>query len=237
MKPLRLTGLLALLLGSASAIQAQRINPDPLYSIHTQEARRTVVKFAPLTLFDPDNTIQFGIERLMGQQHAVQLELGYGFQGMNLWETSQNQRYSDREVWRGRAEWRYYLRKTAQPQGQYVALEGFYKQVNVRERGTIGVGCSTGSCQYYQLFTAPLQKYVWGGHVKFGRQFPLIAHNDRLLVDLYLGLGFRRRMTERYQSSGNSYYGSAGYTLFDTFSPTPHALISIAYGVKFGWAF
>ena len=237
MKSYCLIGLLMLIFGQASAVRAQRIEPDPIYSTHAQPARPWVVKFAPLSLFDIDNTVQFGFERLVSQHSAVQLELGYGPQGMNLWQSSQNERYSDREIWRGRAEWRYYLDKTNQPRGRYVALEGFYKQVNVRESGTVGVGCTTGPCQYYQVFSSPLQKYVWGGHVKFGRQFALLA-NDRLLADFYLGLGFRRRIIDRFQPDGDSfYYRSAGLTLFDSFSSIPYALISLSYGAKIGYSF
>lgn len=226
-----------LMLGTVLATQAQRIDPDPLYSTKPEPDRRWVVKFAPLSLFDPDNTIQFGIERLVSQHSAVQLELGYGVQAMNLWQTSQNERYGDREIWRGRAEWRYYFTPTNQPQGRYIALEGFYKQVNIRESGSFGVGCNGGPCQYYQLFSAPLQKYVWGGHVKVGRQFALTADN-RLLADVYLGLGFRKRTVERFQPPDDSYYYPySDYTLFNTYSSIPYAIISVAYGAKIGYSF
>jgi hypothetical protein len=222
----------------ALGVRAQSIQPLPNPEILNDPARRWVVKFAPLSLFDPDNTIQFGIERLFGQHNAVQFEGGYGFQGMNLWQSSQNTRYSHKEVWRSRVEWRYYLNKTDRPIGRYIAVEGFYKQVNVRESGTLGVGCTTGPCQYYQLFTTPLQKFVWGGHVKYGRQFPLIRDNNRLLADIYLGLGFRVRQIERFQEPNNQfYYGPGNFTLFDAFSPTPYALISVAYGAKIGYTF
>lgn len=238
MKFLRLIGLSALFFGSGSASWSQRIDPDPLNSTRAEPVRRWVVKLAPLALFDIDNTIQFSLERLIGQHSAVQIELGYGGQGMNLWQSSQNERYSNRETWRGRAEWRYYFTKTNQPRGRYVAVEGFYKQVNVRESGTVGVGCTNGPCQYYQLFSSPLQKYVWGGHVKFGSQMAPIRDNNRLLLDVYVGLGFRRRIVERFQPSGDSfYYRSAGFSLFDSFSGTPYTLISLSYGAKIGWAF
>jgi Protein of unknown function (DUF3575) len=156
---------------------------------------------------------------------------------MNLWQNSQNKRYSEREVWRGRVEYRYYLNRSYAPIGQYVAAEGFYKQVNARESGTIGVGCPTGQCQYYQLFTSPVSKYVWGGHVKFGRQFS-ISPNDRLLIDVYTGLGFRRRRVERFDrpAAGLYYYESAGYNLFDAFSPQTYAIISMVYGFKIGYS-
>lgn len=223
------------LLGSLTA-PAQQIADDPDQSIRRERVPRWVVKLAPLSLFDPDNTIQVGLERRLGSRHALQGEFGYGWQGMNLWQNNQSSRYSDREVWRGRAEYRYYLGPPGGPIGQYVAVEGFYKQVNARESGTVGIGCETGNCRYYRLFSDPVSKYVWGGHIKFGRQFSLTP-NDRLLFDIYVGLGFRRSRVERTQlASGVYYYGSAGYTLFDAFSPRNYAAVSVAYGFKIGYA-
>ena len=228
--------MVVLLLASLAA-QAQPLRDDPDQSTRAPQVRNWVVKFAPLSLFDPDNTVQFGIERLLGGQHGVQAEFGYGWQGMNLWQNSQNHRYSRREVWRGRLEYRYYVNRASAPIGQYVAVEGFYKQVNALESGTAGIGCQTGLCQYYQLFTSPVSKYVWGGHVKFGRQFSVLP-SDRLLVDVYTGLGFRQRQVGRFgQPNGVYYYESAGYNLFDAFSPQTYAIISMAYGIKVGYSF
>ena len=237
MKILRLIVILALVIGNKLTVQAQSATSLPLPSIDNEPDRRTVVKFAPLSLFDPDNTVQFGVERLFDQHNAAHIEVGYGWQGMNLWRNSQNDQYGNREIWRGRVEWRYYLKKTNQPQGQYVAIEGFYKQIDAQETGTIGIGCTSGPCQYYQVVSSPIHKYVWGGHIKFGRQFALTT-NKRLLADVYLGLGFRRRNVDRYQPPADSYfYRSAGYFMFDTFSSTPYALLSVAYGAKLGYSF
>ena len=223
------------LLGSLTT-QAQTLTTNPDQSTHNEPDRNWVVKVAPLSLLDPDNTIQIGVERLLGRQHAVQAEFGYGWQAINLWQNSQNTRYSGREVWRGRVEYRYYFNRANEPIGPYVAVEGFYKQVNARESGTTGVGCETGQCQYYQLFTALVSKHVWGGHVKIGRQFSLSPDN-RLLLDFYTGLGYRRSNVERVgRPSGVYYYGSSGYNLFDAFTPQPYPVISVAWGFKVGYS-
>ena len=232
--------LLITLLGSLyTSVQAQVLTPadnGPYPLRYAERDPKWVIKLAPLALFDPDNTIQLGVERLLGQQHAVQVEFGYGWQGINLWQNSQNRRYSDREVWRGRAEYRYYFNRDATPVGPYVAAEGFYKRVNARESGTTGIGCETGLCQYYRMFTLPVSKDVWGGHVKIGRQFS-ISPDDRLLIDFYTGLGIRKSNVERFgRPSGVYYYGSAGYSLFDAFSPQTYAVLSVAYGFKIGYS-
>ena len=241
----RLILLFTLLASLTATVQAQVLTPanesDPYPLRPAERDPKWVIKFAPLTLFDPDNTVQVGVERLLGQQHAVQVEMGYGWQGINLWQNSQNRRYSDREVWRGRAEYRYYFNRADAPVGPYVAAEGFYKQVNARESGTTGIGCGTNDatfrpCQYYRMFTSPVSKNVWGGHIKIGRQFS-ISPDDRLLIDIYTGLGFRRSNVERFgRPSGVYYYGSAGYSLFDAFSPQTYAVLSVAYGFKIGYS-
>ena len=231
MKTVYLIGLLTLLAGVA---QAQVINPDPLYATRQESARRWVVKFAPLSLFDPSNTVQVGIERMLGQRQAIQIEFGYGWQGLNLWRNSQSSRYSDTEIWRGRAEWRYYWR--GGPIGSYMAVEGLYKRINAFEHGTVGIGCTNGPCQYYQLYTSPISKYVWAGHLKFGRQFRLSPNNDRLVGDFYGGIGVRGNTLDRtFQPDGFYYYQSSG--LFDLFSSTRYAVISVSYGMKIGYSF
>lgn len=236
MRPVYL--IVSLLLTGGSLVAQQRINsPNPDSSDRFVRERAWVVKVAPLSLFDPDNTIQFGVERWLGGRHALQAEFGYGWQSINLWQNSQNQRYSDREVWRGRAEYRYYYHPTSRLGGSYFAVEGFYKQVNALESGTYGVGCQSGPCQYYRIFREPVQKYVWGMHAKTGRQFALTP-DDRWLMDIYVGLGFRKSEINRYErpSSSAYFYESAGYSLFDAFSPRPYPVVSLAYGFKIGYA-
>ena len=234
-----LVASLLMLVGWRSGLaQNQFVVPYPPGVTNLQSTAPWVVKFAPLALIDPDNAVEFGIERRLGNQQSAQVELGYGWQGMNLWQNSQNQRYTDKEVWRGRAEWRHYFDSRRQLRGNYIAIEGFYKQVNVRESGTVGVGCDGGPCQYYQIYSSPTEKYVWGGHVKFGNQSPLSFYNRHWLIDWYVGLGIRRRTVERFgRPDGLNYYASGGYSLFDSFSSATYVLPSMTLGVKVGYAF
>jgi hypothetical protein len=197
-------------------------------------AYRWVLKVAPLSLFDPDNTVQIAAERMLGSNHAVQAEFGYGWQGLNLWNMS-NSRYNDRQVWRARIEYRYYLRGSG-PIGQYVAFDGFFKQINARENGAFGVGCETGPCQYYQLYANSVQKNVIGGHIKFGRQTALA--DGRVLFDFYVGLGLRYRFISAPDRPEGAYrYQSYGFDPFNSFyEPRPPLTASIAYGIKIGYA-
>ena len=236
MKTVRFVGLLALLSANGCLSLAQSAPLLPMPSLDAEESQRWVVKFAPLSLFDPSNTIQFGIERMLGQHHSLQGEFGYGPQGMNLWRNSTSTRFSNIEIWRGRAEWRYYWR--GGPIGNYIAVEGLYKQLNANESGSIGMGCDNGAfgCQYYQLYTSPVLKRVWAAHIKFGRQFRLSPTSNRWLMDFYGGLGIRGNTVERGpQPTGFSYYESVGQ--FDLFSVNSYPFISISYGLKIGYSF
>lgn len=237
MKTFRLLGLLALLLTKSWSAHAQRTVPLlPLPSLDEENSQRWVVKFAPFSLFDPSNTIQFGVERMLGERHALQGEFGYGWEGMNLWRNTMSQsRYTNVEIWRGRAEWRYYWR--GGPIGNYIAVEGLYKQLNANENGSVGMGCTDGSfgCQYYQLSSNRITKRVWAAHLKVGRQLGLSPDN-RWLLDVYGGLGIRGNWVERgIQPIGFANYSWDGF--LDRFSSQTYPLISVSYGIKIGYSF
>ncbi|QDK79447.1 DUF3575 domain-containing protein [Spirosoma sp. KCTC 42546] len=235
MKTYRWLWLFVLLTGQGLATYAQTEKAFPLSSIDAEQSQRWVVKFAALSLIDPSNTIQFGIERMVGQHQAIQAELGYGWQGMNLWDVSQRSRYTDTKIWRGRAEWRYYWH--GGPIGSYVALEGLFKQTTANEHGTVGVGCESGPCQYYQMYSAPITKQIWAGHVKFGRQFSL-SRNNRLLADFYGGVGVRWGTLDRFTvPEGLPFYGSYGINVINLFSIPDRPTASFSYGIKLGYSF
>ena len=196
-----------------------------------------VIKFAPLSAVDPDNTIQFGLERILGRKQAVQIELGYGWEGIGLWETTARGRFSNKETWRGRAEWRLYFCPNARLLGFYAAVEGFYKQVNVQEITSNGLPCA-GDCPPGSLSKAPALKYVWGGHLKIGYQRPLFFI-DRLLLDVYGGLGARYRQVNRPDlpvgvalQEAPSLFGS-----WPAFPFSPKTQVSFSLGFKVGYGF
>lgn len=224
----------ALLLAGSLAGQAQSQRPGSDSSGRWKQAYHWVAKVAPLSLVDPDNTVQFGAERMLANRNAVQGEFGYGWQGMNLWRYAQTSPYSNRETWRGRAEWRYYARNSPGPIGRYFALEVFYKQVNALANGSVGVGCQNGPCQYYELYSSPIRKSVWGSHAKIGWQFSMDP-SRRLLGDLYLGLGVRQRTVRQLDEADGLTYFQPRRSLFDPFYPPSLTVVSIAFGVKIGY--
>ena len=262
----RLLLLAALLTGGVSLAVAQEPvahYSDARYSDTVQiqsltHPPRWVVSLAPLALFDPENTVQLGLERLLAGRHAVLGEFGYGPAALNLWRTY-NSNNGVRETWRGRAEWRIYTRRirshsrwqpgrvgrtvTRKPLGNYVALDLFYKQVNARESGSVGRACEDGSCQYFQRFQSRVVKYVGGAHLKVGRQMNLYIPDDnsRLVMDMYVGAGIRRRLVEYYDlpepEDGGSYFFSDGSGPFDDILSDTPLRMSVAAGLRIGYVF
>lgn len=200
---------------------------------------RWIVKFAPLSLIDPSNTIQFGVERIMSRQHSLQVEFGYGWQGMNMWRNHNSEsRYSNLEVWRGRAEWRYYWRRDPAPIGGYTAIEGLYRRNTAIEHGSVGIGSPSDmyQYQYYQLYSLPVSNQVWAITLKIGRQFSMSA-NNRFLGDFYMGLGYRNSTTtEPNRPEGYNFYYPSGF-LLNPFNLNRQPNLNVSFGIKFGYAF
>ncbi|GAB3900676.1 hypothetical protein GCM10028803_23980 [Larkinella knui] len=200
---------------------AQSLLADTLTPV-MNHSPRWVVKFAPLALFDVDNTVEFGVERLLGSRrsggrhsggrHSIQAEFGYGWRAINLYP-NRREEYEGFEVWRGRAEWRRYSGRyrsyrrphfATAPIGRYFAVETFFKQVTVLQNTSVGRECVDGTCAFFERGTFPMFRTVWGVHCKVGRQFVLtMPGENRLLLDFYMGLGFRSVTPYRFTNSTN----------------------------------
>ncbi len=213
-----------------SGITRAQVNPVPPGPI-----RPWVLKVAPLSLLDFSSTVQVAVEGVITANQSLQLELGYGWQAMNPWLAPNRERYSQYEVWRGRAEWRYYWRGGQAPFGVYTAIEGLYKRENALEKATMAIYGEPGQVQYYRLTTLPISKDVFGINVKIGRQFPLLP-NGRLVFDAYGGLGLRARSIQRtdlpdgYQLTRQPIIDIGPFTTYGGAS-----LFSLSGGLKIGY--
>ncbi|RAJ92469.1 hypothetical protein LX87_04799 [Larkinella arboricola] len=224
---------------------AQRVLPDTLTPVLNRPPQ-WVVKFAPLSLIDLDNTIQFGAERLLGRKHAIQAEFGYGWQALNLYPYRRDD-YDDFEVWRGRLEWRRYSGRyrsnrrphyATPPIGRYIAVETFFKQLTVLETTAVGRECLDGTCAYFQQGTFPMYRTVWGAHFKLGRQFVLsIPGENRLLLDFYMGLGFRTLSLFRFSNpaNGNDNIVRSTGSVFGWDAGQAGSRLSGTLGIKLGY--
>ncbi len=196
------------LLLSACLLGASAMGQDS--TIALSRTPRAVLKFAPLSLLlDQDATVQAGLEYQVAPRRSVQVELGYGWKGLSLSEAD-IERYERAEVWRGRVETRFYTgryrtnrRKNLAvrsdfPLGNYWAVEGFYKQINVVKRANVYSAEASSSTESYVLIGSrqvPISRYVLGAHLKIGRQFTVYDPDKRrfarTLFDIYAGAGVR----------------------------------------------
>lgn len=187
----------------ASSVMAQASLEPSLFSPHV------ILKLAPLSRLDPDATYQGAIECSTGPKTSVQLELGYGGPELQVGGSgpspfSSNHYVEGKEVWRVRAERRFYRQRVGQISvhtrngrapvvclsGTYFAFEGLYKQINVARLDTI---LSRGAIRSF--VEAPVVRSAYAVHGKLGIQEPLsgkaTSFFSRIVLDVYGGIGIR----------------------------------------------
>lgn len=167
---------------------------------------RFILKLAPLAVLDQDATIQAGLEYRTGRRTSVQAELGYGGKNLSPFR-SDIKKFADAEVWRGRAEVRFYSGRYRTnhkqgiairsdfPLGNYWAVEGLFKQVNVQKAAQSGQIDVNPPVPIEVTGPQLIRRYVVGSHIKFGRQFAFYDPHrhifSRTLLDIYAGIGVR----------------------------------------------
>ena len=171
-------GIFIVLLG-VGQLKAQ--NPDTLLG-------RPILKIAPLSLIDPDNSLTVGIELpLKGSPVALQVELGYGRTAFNLW-SGQRDTYPNRETWRARIQARYYFTQKTR-RGTYLAVDYFFKQNTIRRWESVGQQCTNnGQCAFFEQQKASLGRFVSAINLKIGWQWQI---NRKLSLDVFTGIGIR----------------------------------------------
>jgi hypothetical protein len=210
---------------------------------------RFVVKLAPLSLLDPDATIQAGLEYRTGQRTSVQGELGYGGRNLSLLD-NELRTFAAAEVWRGRAEVRFYtgryrtnakkgiaIRSHA-PLGNYWAIEGLFKQINGQKAAQLGRIDINPPVPIELTGPQLIRRYVVGAHVKFGRQFAFYDPQRRLfsrtLLDIYWGLGARLITNQGTTPTTDE---SCGCGVGRSFARRGTAIApSVSLGLKLGFA-
>jgi hypothetical protein len=162
----------------------------------------TVLKTSPLSIFDLDNSFTIGIERSINKNQSVQAEIAYGNSNWNLWTRSDDfingrSEFRDFNIFWARTEWRRYRFANigTLPEGNYVAVEAFFKYVGKRDFFEVGRGAINFQPSYFEFVEGNKRKIVGGTHFKLGRQSFIFDDNPskepRFLLDFYIGLGFR----------------------------------------------
>lgn len=203
-----------------------------------------ILKIAPLTMFDIDNTFEFAAEHRLGQSKRWTLseQLGYGAGVANLWGEN-NDFGPAREHYRVKVEARRYDKKASNMAGGYLAYELFYKQVNDELNRSVGRECDGGPCAYFENLDYPVSKYVVGATIKVGYQARLKNEDKKktkFVFDFYVGLGVRRIMIDHKidgaATQNNSWFGNDGSFPFGGFGYAdrayniPHGSLGIRLG-------
>lgn len=203
-----------------------------------------ILKIAPLTMFDIDNTFEFAAEHRLGQSKRWTLseQLGYGAGVANLWGEN-NDFGPAREHYRVKVEARRYDKKASNMAGGYLAYELFYKQVNDELNRSVGRECDGGPCAYFENLDYPVSKYVVGATIKVGYQARLRNEDKKktkFVFDFYVGLGVRRIMIDHkidgaatqnnlwFGNDGSFPFGGFGYA--DRAYNIPHGSLGIRLG-------
>lgn len=215
-------------------------------SVYGQERRpaRTIIKWAPLALMDQDATLEFGLEHRLRSRQSVQVMAGYGWKGLSLPE-SDLERKKGAEVWRARAEYRWYTGRfrtnkrkeievrTDFPLGNYWALEGLFKQINMQEEWVSSRPTSA------ERLSATNRQFTYALHGKAGRQIALTARErqrNALLLDVYVGIGFRANYMDNRAARLDPQYNQTP-TMFQRFTYEGwNILPSLTAGVRLGFS-
>lgn len=194
-----------------------------------------IIKIIPSMLLDPDNTLTLGTEIPLGRRWSIQQEVGWGNAYMNLWD--ERSRYTEKNNWRFRTQLRYYFEKSnSKLSGSYFALEYFRKEVFIGQYQAIGRQCNplTGTCAYFEEGILRTRRRVSALHGKFGYQW-LIP--DRMVVDIYVGGGFRKLIVTNDAPLGQTNINWTRMGLFNFRSLQPgnyDPIISLSGGFSLG---
>lgn len=149
----------------------------------------TILKFAPLSLFDIYSSIQFAVEQKIGAQTTAQLEAGYVFP-IDLNDGKEDERYRNMNGLRLRSEFRYYLvLNKNRTGGFYFAPELLFINIDYDVEETAKIYfLQGGGAFYYKHLKFDVDKKVFGYHIKAGYQK---VFTDGFVLDFYAGLGGR----------------------------------------------
>jgi hypothetical protein len=208
--------------------------------------KHLILKIAPLTMFDIDNTFQLAIEHRLAKNSRWTLseEFGYGTGNAQVWRQL-NYYGPFRENYRARIEARRYRKDKPLFTGVYTAYELFYKQINDRISRNAGRECESGNCNYFEKIDYGASKYVLGGNIKIGSQVRIrneMKNKSNFIFDFYVGLGLRMKMIDHEYDEfigndtwvfGNSasIYSSSDFGYKDR----TYVIPNIAFGIKLGY--
>ncbi|WP_138481389.1 DUF3575 domain-containing protein [Dyadobacter bucti] len=190
-----------------------------------------IVKFSPLTLFDIDNTVQFGVEIPLGHEKlTLQQDLGYGHSSFSIWYSGYDYR-PDKEIFKTRTQLRYYYFGKKWARG-YVGPEFMFKKVIYRENKFVGMDCVNGTCGYFENKDIKSARSVGAAHVKAGWQF---YFSNRMTLDVFTGFGLRQYRVRSLSDGVDDFnFSGSGYFWENNRPGSIETFPSLAMGFNIG---
>jgi hypothetical protein len=188
-----------------------------------------LVKISPLSFLEPETIVfQGGLEYFFSPKFSVQSEIG--FNGGVFGIPSGRGKNEDFSLWRSKNELKFHAKKF------YVGLELFFVQKDfIRSDDSYSAFNDT---TWYD--TARINFQVFGTGLKFGHQAYI---SDNILLDSFLGFGFRGRYREvdvielsAFQSSEypEKFFLASNRYNFEGWDSVPHITIGVKIGILTG---
>lgn len=200
---------------------------------------KIILKTVPTTLIDPDNTLTLGAEIPIATHWSIYQEAGWGNAALSPWEDGK--KFASKNNFRFRTQGRYYFSDPYSQRGSwYLAAEYYRKEVFIKEYRALGRGCNpaTGGCAYFEEGLVKTRRRVSASHVKAGYQ---VVVPRRLVIDLYLGGGFRKLLVTNDAEEGtiNNWFWNRDLFNFRTLRPgsyetTPSITGGFSLGILLG---
>ena len=223
-------GLIALLflLGCAGANFAQ-VADEPILSVEeaeqkAMEAERSkgqiLLKLHPLGFLEPEGIAQVGLEYVLNPKTTVQLEAGYVYNGVPLFNE-----LDGLSGYRVRGELRAY-----ESPNFYIAVDLMFKNVIWSDSERVGRECTDfGNCSYWQDLEYQIRKRRVSYHIKLGHQDYL---SKRLVYDVFFGAGLRHVRSDRLGLPDDAQLPIRGAFLFS--DDSNYIFPSLTLGFKVG---
>jgi hypothetical protein len=129
----------------------------------------------------------------------------------------------------------YFLERGVDTRKFYASLEGLLTYTNTIYHSSVNETDSTGNIRFSKRFNYTQEKYVIGLNSKLGYRFKLDKDYDRVLVDIYGGIGIRAKYFKLANNRRN-FRGSDWADNIFAFNDDGSLIPSVSLGIKIAYA-
>ena len=190
------------------------------------------VQVNPFTLLEPEVPITATILYKTNSRMALALDAGIFIARQNYSDDG----YTPYSGFRLKPSFKYYLQANKKsPHGLYFSLEGLLKRTIDKKQEWLSKIDSNGQFSFSQLANYKERKLVYGASLIFGGEI-ILDKEQRWMLDLYLGLGFRNKQFKANnlpEGVSIDYSNNNTGRVFDIFRNGTY--MSLPLGLKIGY--